>query len=237
MYEEWRGALSTEHGVDLPDFEEFWGRGVVELPTLDNVTLLGDFRRDPEAHPLSTPSGRIEIGSERIASFGYDDCVGHPAWYPAPAPAQKDNAPLRLVANNPGARLHSQLDMGSYSQSLKVQGREPVRMHPADAGKRDIREGDVVLIRSDRGTCLAGAVLTDGIVEGVIQLSTGAWFDPLDPADPETMCVHGNPNVLTTDIGTSRLAQGCTGQHTWVEVERWSGPIPPVRAHTAACIC
>ncbi|NIP72913.1 MAG: hypothetical protein GWO16_07715, partial [Gammaproteobacteria bacterium] len=41
---------------------------------------LGDFRADPAAHPLGTPSGRIEIFSETIAGFGYDDCPGHPAW-------------------------------------------------------------------------------------------------------------------------------------------------------------
>jgi biotin/methionine sulfoxide reductase len=43
------------------------------------------------------------------------------------------------------------------------------------------------------------------------------------------MCIHGNPNILTQDIGTSRLAQGCTGQITKVEVERFSGNTPPVR--------
>ena len=64
---------------------------------------------------------------------------------------------------------------------------------------------------------------------GVVQLSTGAWYDPLDAADPDTMCVHGNPNVLTRDAGTSRLAQGCTGQHALVEVERWEGPLSPLK--------
>ena len=44
------------------------------------------------------------------------------------------------------------------------------------------------------------------------------------------MCVHGNPNVLTRDVGTSRLAQGCSGQHALVEVERFDAPIPLVRA-------
>jgi biotin/methionine sulfoxide reductase len=43
--------------------------------------------------------------------------------------------------------------------------------------------------------------------------------------------VHGNVNVLTPDRGTSRLAQGCTGQHALVEVERHAGPVPPVRAY------
>jgi biotin/methionine sulfoxide reductase len=36
--------------------------------------------------------------------------------------------------------------------------------------------------------------------------------------------------VLTRDAGTSRLSQGCSGQHALVELERWDGPVPPVRA-------
>ena len=45
------------------------------------------------------------------------------------------------------------------------------------------------------------------------------------------MCVHGNPNVLTEDVGTSSLARGCTGAHVLVQVERFDGELPPVRAH------
>ena len=62
-------------------------------------------------------------------------------------------------------------------------------------------------------------------------MSTGAWYDPIDPADPHSLCVHGNPNVLTFDRGTSSLAQGCSGQHALVEVERWLGELPPIRAY------
>ncbi len=134
------------------------------------------------------------------------------------------------MANNPGSRLHSQLDMGGYSQSTKIQGREPVRIHARDAEARGIETGDIVLLRSDKGRCLAGAVVTDEILPGVVQLSTGAWYDPIDWSDPDAMCVHGNPNVLTEDIGTSKLAQGCTGQLAWVEIEKWTDPVPPIRA-------
>jgi biotin/methionine sulfoxide reductase len=42
--------------------------------------------------------------------------------------------------------------------------------------------------------------------------------------------VHGNPNVLTRDVGSSALAQGCTGQLTTIEVERFTGNLPPIRA-------
>jgi biotin/methionine sulfoxide reductase len=46
-----------------------------------------------------------------------------------------------------------------------------------------------------------------------------------------SLCVHGNPNVLTRDIGTSSLAQGCCGQLTTVEVERFTGNLPPIQAY------
>ena len=73
-------------------------------------------------------------------------------------------------------------------------------------------------------------MLSEALRPGVVQLSTGAWYDPDDPAAETPFCVHGNPNVLTRDIGTSRLAQGCTGQLTRVEIERFDGPVPPIKA-------
>jgi biotin/methionine sulfoxide reductase len=73
--------------------------------------------------------------------------------------------------------------------------------------------------------------LTDGIRPGVIQLPTGAWYDPVDPDEENPLCVHGNPNVLTRDVGTSALAQGCTGQLTTVQVERFGGNLPPINAY------
>jgi biotin/methionine sulfoxide reductase len=236
LYEGWRERIVHRGGAPLPAFDEFWATGVVEVPDADaDVVLLEGFRADPEGARLSTPSGRIEIVSAAIDGFGYDDCPGHPAWL---EPAEWLGAPLaarfplHLVANNPTTRLHSQLDVGAFSQSAKVQGREPIRLHPADAAQRGIRSGDVVRVWNGRGSCLAGAVVTDTVRPGVVQLATGAWYDPLDPADPDAMCVHGNPNVLTFDRGTSRLAQGCAGQHALVEVERWTGPLPPIRAYT-----
>ena len=65
---------------------------------------------------------------------------------------------------------------------------------------------------------------------GVLQLSTGAWYDPQAGAAQQPLCVHGNPNVLTRDIGTSRLAQGCCGQVTVIECEKYSGTLPSIRA-------
>ncbi|MFD6162022.1 molybdopterin guanine dinucleotide-containing S/N-oxide reductase [Nocardia sp. NPDC060256] len=222
LYEEWR----LRH--NLPDFDTFWASEHIELPVPDPQQILcADFRADPEQFPLGTPSGKIEIFSETIDSFGYADCPGHPTWFEpeewlgAPAAAE---FPLQLVANQPRSKLHSQLDVGEYSQSTKVAGREPVRLHPADAAARDLHDGDTVRIRSKRGSCLAGLVIDGGVRQGVAQLSTGAWYDP-DPANP-AFCRHGNPNVLTPDRPSSTLSQGCTGQLSLVEIERYDGVVP-----------
>ena len=230
LYEPTRAALA-EAGWPAPDFEGFWASGGLALPLAeDDGGLLGAFRADPVANALHTPSGRIEITSDVIAGFSYADCPGHPAWLP-PSDVPSAAAPLHLVANQPATRLHSQLDFGATSQAAKRRGREVARMHPTDAAQRGIADGDIIRLFNARGACLASAALTEDVQPGVVNLSTGAWYDPVDPGEAMPLCVHGNPNVLTRDIGTSRLAQGCTGQLTTIEVERFTGNLPPVRAY------
>ncbi|PRY23344.1 molybdopterin-dependent oxidoreductase [Pseudosporangium ferrugineum] len=215
LYEGWR----VPHG--LPGYDEFRARGEVPLPgRREDAVLFAGFRA---GRPLDTPSGRIELHSATVAGFGYADCPGSPTYFP-PEPA-----PIVLVCNQPATRLHSQLDMGAVSSASKIRGREPLRMNPADAAVRGIADGDVVRVHNDIGSLLAGVSLTDACMPGVAQLSTGAWFDPSAPG--VASCVHGNPNVLTRDAGTSRLAQGCTGQLARVEISRHAGPVPPVLAY------
>ena len=231
LYEPLRTQMA-ELGQPLPEFETFWAQGEVTLPQEpDNGGPVAEFRADPDGAPLQTPSGRIEIFSETIAAFGYDDCPGHPAWL-APTDTPHADAPLMLVANQPATRLHSQLDFGGHSQSSKHRGREVMVMHPDDAAARGIADGDIARLFNERGACLAGVTLSEGIRPGVVQLPTGAWYDPADPDEDKPLCVHGNPNVLTRDVGTSRLSQGCTGQLTAVEVARFAGNLPPIRAFT-----
>ena len=227
LYEPTRRALA-EQGANAPGFDEFRELGELPLPTRPwQGGMLGAFRRDPEKAPLPTPSGRIELYSAAIAGFGYDDCPGHPVWLPPAA----SRYPLVLIANQPATRLHSQLDFGATSQAAKIDGREPVRLNPADAAARGIKDGDVVRLWNERGQCLAGAVLSQALRPGVAQIATGAWYDPEDLTVDNPLCVHGNPNVLTRDIGTSRLAQGCAGQLCRIELERWDGKLPAIRAY------
>jgi biotin/methionine sulfoxide reductase len=231
MYGRTQADLAAK-GLPAPDFDSFWEAGELLLPQAeDDGGILRAFREDPEGAALPTRSGKIEIFCAAIAGFGYADCPGHPAWL-APAEAPGGTAPLHLIANQPATRLHSQFDYGGHSAAEKRRGREVMRIHPADAAPRGIADGDVVRLENGRGACLATARVTEGIRPGVVQLPTGAWYDPEDPAEENSPCVHGNPNVLTRDAGTSRLAQGCTGQITVVEVARFTGNLPPIRAFT-----
>ncbi|MCS5931402.1 hypothetical protein LNQ03_04055 [Klebsiella pneumoniae subsp. pneumoniae] len=62
-------------------------------------------------------------------------------------------------------------------------------------------------VYNDRGAILAGVHLSEQILPGVVQMSTGAWYDPLDPKEERSLDKHGNPNVLTEDRGSSRLGK------------------------------
>ena len=217
LYADYR-RMAGEQGIEVPDYDGLRAANWVKLPIRrdePNRTLFAPFRDDPQAAPLGTPSGRIEIFSERIDGFGYDDCPGHPVWFPPTEwlGTASDDAPLHLVSPQPGDKLHSQLE----SALADVEGARPVALvlHPDDAASRAIADGALVRVFNTRGACRARARLSKDIRPGVIALPTGAWYgDPGTNVDPD-----GNPNVLTRDIGTSRLGQGCTAHTTLVDVE------------------
>lgn len=229
LYARTQDALASM-GLEAPDFETFWQRGELLLPQApDDGGMLRAFRDDPAKAPLPTPSGKIQVSSPTVAGFGYADCPGHPAWLPPTEPPGGDH-PLWLISNQPATRLHSQLDFGAYSQRSKHRGREVCTMHPAAAAARGIADGDIVRLFNARGACLAAVRLSTAMRQDVVQLPTGAWYDPVEDVDGRLMCGHGNPNMLTRDIGTSSLAQGCAGQLTVAQVEKFEGELPPIRA-------
>lgn len=231
----WRQDISRA-GIETPDFESFWEQGYFEMPQPDKThNLYEDFRADPAGHPLPTPSGKIELFSETIAGFGYEEIAGHPAWTEPVEWLGAETAetyPLHLLSNQPRWRLHSQGDAADISRNHKIKDREAAFINTADAEARGIKGGDIIRIFNARGSCLAGAVITEDLRRGVVQLPTGAWFDPEDPASIGSLEVHGNPNALTRDAGTSRLAQGPVAQSALVEIEVYGKTPPAVTAFT-----
>ena len=233
MYDVTKQA-SAQKGHELPSYDVFREEGWFKLaqPEETNI-MLADFRTNPVASPLATPSGKIEIYSETILSFGYDDCAPHPCWFEPPEwLGSKDcGARLHLIGNQPTARLHSQLDHGSISLAAKINGHEPVKINQEDASTRAIVGGDIVRLYNDRGSCLCGAIVSDDVMQGVLIVSTGAWFDPDTDGTSGLTCRHGNPNVLTPDIGTSKLAQGPAAHSCLVDIEKWTGDSVVINAH------
>lgn len=211
---------AAEQSVELPDWETFQREGWVKTPIPEKPTIMmRAFRDDPDANPLATPSGKIEIYSQTIANFGYDDCPGHPTWLePVEWLGRADPDELHMISNQPRNKLHSQFDHGSVSRADRPKGVEPVTMHPNDAAMRGLSEGQIVRIHNTRGACLAELKTSLSIRQGVIQIATGAWLD----SDGD-LCRHGNPNTLTLDKGTSRLAQGPVAHSCLVKVVAFSG--------------
>lgn len=227
IYDVTRQRMSSE-GMECPPWDEFLEVGWWKTPRQEKATVMMEaFRADPKENRLWTSSGKIEVYSERVAAFGYDDAPGHPVWRePVEWLGNAAEGELHLISNQPERKLHSQLDQGDWCAGGKLHGREPVAIHPDDAAARGIADGDLVRLFNDRGACLGAALVTDDLRRGVIRMSTGAWWDP----DETGMCRHGNPNAVTRDVGTSRLGQGPTAHSCLVRLEKYEGEAPPVRA-------
>lgn len=224
---------ATRKGYDIPDFSAFWDEGVVEFPLPDDSPpLFADFVGDPTRSPLNTPSGKIELYSKTIAGYGYADCPPHPTWLEPSewlGSSKTNKFPLHLLSNQPAVRLHSQHDASALSRSAKIGGREALRIHPNDAHVRGIRDGDTCEIWNERGRFLAAARLATDLLPGVLQIATGAWYDPAHPGVAGSLEKHGNPNVVTNDRGTSKLSQAPSAQTVLVEIRKITDP-PAVSA-------
>jgi biotin/methionine sulfoxide reductase len=234
LYGRWRQACAAQD-IQVPDFETFWETGYVEIPPpATDYVQFAEFAADPAANPLNTPSGKVEIFSETIAGFGYAETPGHAVWRePTEFLGSRlaGTYPLHMLSFQPATRLHGQLDSGRVAAADKIHGREPLRMNPADAAARGLRDGQVVRVFNDRGAVAAGLRVTEDIRPGVVAMATGAWWNPERPGATDSTCLHGNPNVLTSDVGTSRLGQGSAAQSCLVQIEAWPGEPPPVTVH------
>ena len=226
---------ARKNRVIMPKFEKFWEENKpITFNTTDKAkkwVRYEQFRNDPLLNPLGTPSGKIEIYSDTIAKMNYDDCKGYTSWIVPEEYAGNVTAeePLASVTPHPYYRLHSQLAHTSLRQKYAVNDREPVLIHTEDAKARGIANGDIVRLFNKRGQVLAGAIVTDGIIQGTVALREGAWYDPLDLGVSEKpLCKNGCPNVLTRDEGTSKLAQGNSPNTCILQVEKFTGEAPEV---------
>ncbi len=222
LYTETREDARRQFQHVMPDFDTFWAQGFAKVPAKSKFTYLAEYRDDPSAHALKTESGKIVLGSAKLAALGYDDCLAHPAWLPPQewlgADIARAGQMLHLISHQPQGKLHSQLDQSAASLATKRDGREQVRLNAADAKLRGIQDGMAVRLYNGRGQCLATATVSDTVRPGVAVLPTGSWYTPADDSR-QALETAGNPNVLTLDVGTSSYGQGCSAHTCLVKIE------------------
>ncbi len=229
-----RSSANKELGIS---FEEFWEAGVIKYEIPDSARKFvrhEAFRKDPINNPLKTETGKIQIFSEKFASYGYKDFKGHPMWFePAEWLGNKElvkKYPLHLLSPHPTYRIHSQLDNTWVQNVHKVQGREPIRISPNDAKKFGVRDGEIVEVYNDRGSLLAGVVISNTIKDGVVAIEEGAWYSPENSTEDKTRCNSGQVNVLTSSRPTSSMAQATTANTVLVSIRK-AGVITPNLAY------
>ena len=209
-------AEALKSNSSLPDFDTFRKMGIVKQknPGEPGVAYR-EFREDPEANPLNTPSGKIEIYSERLADIATSWVLKEgdiitplpeyaPSWEGHESPVA-EKYPLQVFGFHYKSRVHSTYgNVGVLDDAC----RQELWLNPVDAIQRGIRDGDMLKVWNDRGELRVPAKVTERILPGVIAMGEGAWYKPDRNGVDHGSCI----NTLTTQR-PSPLAKG-NPQHT-----------------------
>jgi len=174
---------------EVPDYETFKQSGVYISPDQQRVGL-SDYVTDPLAHPLSTPSGKIEIASKR-----YLEDTGFSAYPTYRGPMPDPEYPLLLITPKSKYRIHSQ---GSNIPWLREREEQVLTIHPNDAAQAGVMDGEMIEVGNKQGCVRITARVTQEITPGVVCLLEGVWMD-LDAAGVDTA---GSANILSSTQGT-----------------------------------
>jgi len=221
---------------DTP-FEEFWEKGYAWQKAPQEARKWvrhSDFFADPDASPLHTRSGKIEMYCDTIADMGLEDMPGMPVWLePFEYLGNAKEGQLHVVSPHPWFRLHSQMGNSERLRDLyMVQGREPVRINRQDAHSRGIEDGDLVELYNERGTVIAGAVVSDDIMPGVVSIYEGGW----PQLDSKGRCNSGLVNFVTSTQRSSSLSQATSANTTLVSLRKCVDPEGPNMAYDKPAI-
>lgn len=220
-------AETVREHPEFPSWDELREIGVYRYQNPEGTTIaLKEFREDPEANPLETPSGKIEIYSTQLAEMAKtwefpdakpgDEISPIPkhlaTWEGAEEARTNEEYPLQCIGHHYKQRTHSTYGNLSWLNEAHPQ---MVWINTIDAKERGIKNGDQVLIRNDRGRVRIQARVTSRIAPGVISLPQGAW----SRFDKDGVDAGGAVNTLTSWHPTP-VSKG-NGQHTaLVQVEK-----------------
>ncbi|MGO1471881.1 MAG: DMSO/selenate family reductase complex A subunit [Flaviflexus sp.] len=220
--EQWVSSLYEQARDDMPELpseEEFKELGVIRQRNPDGFTIpMKEFRDDPEANPLKTPSGKIEIYSERLAEMSKtwvfpEGLAGQKvtavpehidAWEGALEARESGEFPLQCINHHTKGRTHSTYWEQPWSKEAHPQ---KVWINPADAEKRGITMDDPVRVKGNRGALDSKAFVTPRIAPGVISVPQGAWYTPNDEGIDEGACASTLASLVSSNIAKGNTQQ------------------------------
>lgn len=189
--EDWLKAIFAKSKI--PNYDDFKKRGYYKFK-VDNPYIA--FKEEIEnGKPFQTPSGKIEIYSEKLAKMNNPQLPPIPKYIPlweGVADPLRQKYPLQLITPHMYRRVHSTHDNNPWLQEVEPQS---VWINTADAHSRGIANGDRVRVFNDRGTVMLPAKVTGRIVPGVVAVFQGAWFNP-NTQETDTAL---SANTLTSD--------------------------------------
>ena len=184
-------------------------------PTLDGVTV-ERLRRDgwvrlghpsplvPFASGFPTPSGKLELRSERAAADGHDPLPGYLPPAEAAAPGE---GRLALIAAASHWFLNS-IFANAPAQARRA-GEPTVALHPDDAAARGLAAGERVRVGNERGSFEAVLAVGAATRRGVAATTKGHW--------PKLLTGGTNVNAATeerdADLGGGAVFHDCS---VWV---------------------
>ncbi len=192
--EQWlREFVSATPG--FPDYEQFKEKKVHYHVFQKPWVAFQKEIEDPANHRFPTPSGKIEIYSQKIADRQNPLIPPVPKyiepWEGPQDPLTKD-FPFQLVSPHSRGRINSSLD---NIPRLKALSDDDLWLNPMDAAKLGVQSGEEVNVYNGRGQMIRKVKVTDQIMPGVVSLDAGAWYNPDEQGIDQGGCV----NVLTID--------------------------------------
>jgi len=202
---------------DIPNYDEFKKKGFHKFEFGEPRIFFKDQIEDPEKHPFPTPSGKIEIYSEELATMDFENSIFGssippiPVYIPDPdsGDSRDTSYPLRLVTPHFKYRTHTNFN---NVDELTRRYTHEVWINSQDAKERNIKHGDEVAVYNDLGRIITKAKPTDRIMPGVVAVYQGMGYHP----DKRGVDKGGAANVLTRDAPSP--AGAAPYNSSWVQI-------------------